>query len=233
MHRIFQSSPYALLMLAGIAVTAFLWQRRHRKRPEMTVVYVGALCGAFIGAKLAYLFAEAMGDWRQPDRWLRLATGKSIIGGLLGGYGGVEIVKRICGISRATGDAFALVCPLGLLMGRIGCCLHGCCQGIVLGGAGGTWRWPAPQVEGAFLLVLLLVFIQLQRHGVLRDRLFFLMLVCYGTFRFFHEWLRSTPKWAGNVSGYHILCLLMIWLGLRGLTRRTQAMRITDDQTRS
>jgi hypothetical protein len=64
-----------------------------------------------------------------PDRWLRLATGKSVLGALLGGYAGVELAKHALGLRAATGDLFALVAPLGIGIGRVGCLLHGCCLG--------------------------------------------------------------------------------------------------------
>ncbi len=219
------AGSYALLLAVGLAVSALAFWRSQRRQPELGVVFLGGLCGAFIGAKIAYLFAEGFLDWQQPDRWVRFATGKSIIGGLLGGYAGVEWVKHLCGIRRPTGDAFALACPLGLILGRIGCCLHGCCGGIILEHGGGHWRWPAPRAEAGFLLGMLLVFHLLHRRRLLQHRLFFVFLIAYGGFRFVHEWLRETPKWWGWLSGYQILCLVMAAAGWRGLVRRTREMR--------
>jgi phosphatidylglycerol:prolipoprotein diacylglycerol transferase len=44
------------------------------------VVYLGALLGAFTGAKLVYLAAEGWMFVDSPDRWLIWATGKTIVG---------------------------------------------------------------------------------------------------------------------------------------------------------
>ena len=90
-----QGGAYAMLMVAAIAVSAIYWFSRSKHDPSLLVVYIGALGGAFIGAKLAYIFAEIWFDWGRPDFWLRMLTGKSILGGLLGGYAGVEIMKRL------------------------------------------------------------------------------------------------------------------------------------------
>ena len=53
---------------------------------------------------------------------------------LLGGYLGVEIAKRFLRYPGTTGDWFALVVPLSIMLGRVGCILHGCCSGRVLRG---------------------------------------------------------------------------------------------------
>jgi prolipoprotein diacylglyceryltransferase len=51
--------------------------------------------------------------------------GKTIVGGLLGGWLGVEIVKKLSGIKRRTGDLFALPLCVGIAVGRIGCLVAG------------------------------------------------------------------------------------------------------------
>jgi prolipoprotein diacylglyceryltransferase len=51
--------------------------------------------------------------------------GKTIVGGLLGGWLGVEISKRVTGIRRRTGDLFVLPLCVGIAVGRVGCLLAG------------------------------------------------------------------------------------------------------------
>jgi prolipoprotein diacylglyceryltransferase len=51
--------------------------------------------------------------------------GKTIVGGLLGGWLGVELVKRVSGIRRRTGDLFALPLCVGIAVGRVGCLIAG------------------------------------------------------------------------------------------------------------
>ena len=117
-------SAYSWLMLLGLAVSAVYWMRRARSDDRLIFVYLAALGGAFLGAKIAYLLAEGWGDLGQPDLWLRVATGKSVLGALPGGYFGVELAKRWLGYHRITGDWFAAITPLGILIGRVGCLLH-------------------------------------------------------------------------------------------------------------
>src|SRR5580765_4890188 len=90
-----QSTAYGWLMLAGIFVSIFFWSRLAKGDSRLVFIYIAALAGAFLGAKLVYLGAEGWLHWRDKDRWIQFATGKSILGGLLGGYAGVEIAKYL------------------------------------------------------------------------------------------------------------------------------------------
>ena len=222
------SAAYAVLMMTGILVGAVFWYRRAQGRSELLLVYLGALVGGFAGAKIAYLLAEGWVDWQRPDTWLRWATGKSVLGGLLGAYVGVEVTKHFTGHKQSTGDAFAVVLPIGILLGRFGCYLNGCCLGKPMAGVfslrdvRGVSRWPAPAVEGAFQVVMLVTILLLQRRGLLRDRLFFLYLTAYGVFRFVHEFVRDTPELAAGLSGYQLIALGMALLGAFMLWRRTK-----------
>lgn len=226
-----QGGAYAALMVAAIIVSAIYWFRRSKHDPALLMVYIGALGGAFIGAKLAYIFAEIGSDWGAPDFWLRLATGKSVLGGLLGGYAGVEMMKRLAGHEQSTGDAFAVILPVGLLLGRVGCWMHGCCLGkpvaesfiLTLRDRAGVVRWPAVPVEMAFLAAMFALILFWKWRGKYRDRLFFIFLAAYGVFRFTHEWLRETPKWWGVISGYQVIALGMAVLGGVMFVRRTKA----------
>src|SRR5438309_11894638 len=126
-----QASLYGWLMLAGIVVSIVFWSRLARRDERLLAVYVAALIGAFLGAKVVYFLAEGYQHLGAPDLWLQLATGKTILGGLLGGYAAVELAKRLVGYSGVTGDWFATILPFGIMLGRIGCWFHGCCVGRV------------------------------------------------------------------------------------------------------
>lgn len=221
------SSPYRWLLLAGIAVSLFLWSRLARREPRLLGVYFGGLLGAFTGAKLVYLAAEGWMFWDSPQRWLIWATGKSVLGALLGGYAGVEIAKAFLGYERATGDLWALVAPVGIILGRTGCLLHGCCLGVAcppawwtLRDAEGTARWPAVPAEIGFNLIALAIFLLLRRAKRLPGQHFHLYLIGYGLFRFGHEFLRGTPRISHGFSGYQAAALACVALGAWGFARR-------------
>ena len=48
-------------------------------------------------------------------------SNKTIIGGLLGGLFGVELIKKVIEEKKASGDLFTYPVMLALIIGRIGC----------------------------------------------------------------------------------------------------------------
>jgi phosphatidylglycerol:prolipoprotein diacylglycerol transferase len=219
--------PYGWLMLAGIGVSFVFWWRLAKRDARLVFIYLGALGGAFLGAKLVYLGAEGWLHWRDQDRWIQLATGKSIVGGLLGGYAGVELAKYLLSYYSATGDWFAIITPVTIMLGRVGCWLHGCCLGrecevawFTIRDTAGVARWPAAQVELAFNALMLGTILILRKRRLLPGQHFHLYLIAYGLFRFGHEFLRETPRVLGPFSGYQIASLAVFGLGVAGFSRR-------------
>jgi len=236
MATAFRSTAYGWLMLAGIVVSVLFWSRLARRDERLLIIYFAALASAFLGAKLVYLAAEGWMYWDDPNRWLIWATGKTILGALLGGYIGVEVAKKLVGYTQATGDWFALIAPVGIALGRIGCLLHGCCLGKrcpvawwTIRDARGIPRWPAVPLEIAFNIAAILVFLGLRRRRLLPGQHFHLYLIGYGVFRFFHEFMRATPRVAGELSGYQFVALLVAGLGVVGFLRRRHAQCVSQD----
>jgi len=215
-----QISPYTWLMVAGILLSLWFWSRHAPRARGMGIIYFSALVGAFAGGKLVYILAEGWLHWNDPNRWMYLATGKTILGALLGGYAGVEISKRAVGYSGVTGDFFATVAPVSIILGRIGCLLHGCCLGVVceskwysIHDRTGIARWPAVPIEIAFNVVALLTLLLLRQRRLLPGQHFHLYLIGYGIFRFAHEFMRDTPSIIGPLSGYQITAVAVTLLG--------------------
>jgi len=228
----FQPQAYGWLMLAGIVVSICFWARLARRDDRLLAVYAAALIGAFLGAKAVYFFAEGYRHLGAADMWLQLATGKTILGGLLGGYAAVEAVKRLVGYRRATGDWFATIVPLGIILGRVGCWFHGCCRGKVcqpswftVSDSAGAARWPSVPVEILFNLVMIAVVFPLRRAGTLPGQHFHIYLIAYGGFRFLHEFLREEPKVWGPITGYQIAALAVMVMGVVGFVRRRSDWR--------
>ncbi len=220
-------SPYPFLMLAGIVGSAIAWSRLARRDERLVFIYAAALGGAFAGAKLAYILAEGWFYFGRAGMWLELATGKSIVGALLAGYLCVELAKKYCGYREATGDFFAAIVPLAVALGRVGCLLHGCCLGIACRPAWytirdpfGQARWPAVPVEMGFNLLCAAVFWVMRRKRILPGQHFHIYLMAYGVFRFFHEYLRDTPRILAGLTGYQIMAAACALLGFIGFQRR-------------
>lgn len=216
------SPVYALTTLAGIAITALLWRRLSRADgrtpdPRLLAIYGGALAGAYLGAKLAFLIAEG---WAMRDNWLALLSGHSVTGALLGGVAGVELAKSLTGYREGTGDLFAVTAPLAFALGRVGCIFAGCCQGVecepawwTLADAHGHARWPAAPAELAFNLLFWCWAMAAWRFGWQRGQRFNLYLIAYGCFRFAHEFVRDDARWFGAFGGYHLVALAIAGTG--------------------
>jgi phosphatidylglycerol:prolipoprotein diacylglycerol transferase len=233
------STAYGWLMLSGIFVSIVLWSRVARRDSRLVVIYIAALAGAFFGAKIIYFAAEGWLRWHDANRWIVLATGKSVTGALLGGYAAVEAAKRLMNYRFATGDWFAVIAPLGIMLGRVGCILQGCCLGrecapswFTMNDASGLARWPAALVELLFNALMLGVVLFLRWRKALPGQHFHIYLMAYGIFRFIHEFVRDTPRVLGPISGYQIAALGVALLGAIGFhLRRRQSKPRTDSIT--
>ena len=176
-HVAFEAAGY----VAAAAVYTIVRQRRGDPIPDRAraAVIAGAAAGAVIGARLLVLF-----------------QGKTIVGGLLGGLIGVEIAKRIVGVTRSTGDLFVLPLITAMCIGRIGCFLAGPIDhtagnptnlpwAVAIGD--GVPRHPVALYEIAFLL--LLAFAHPKKEG---DR-FRIFLASYLAFRLAVDFLKPEP----------------------------------------
>ena len=210
------SPLYSIAMIVALGIGAAFWMRKSRDDYRVAFIYLAAIGGAFLGAKIAYLVSEGWLHVHSDHRWLHWLTGKSVTGALLGGWIGVEVCKKVVGYRQATGDHYALLVPIGLIIGRLGCLSHGCCPGIEcdlgalsLHDAQGAARWPAVPVEILFNLLCLAGVVMMRRARLLPGQHFHLYLFAYGLFRFGHEFLRDTPKAFGGVSGYQFIALIL------------------------
>ena len=214
-------------MLMGIAITLVFWTRLAKRDDRLIFIYIAGLTGAFLGAKIVYILAEGWLYFGKPYMWIMLATGKSILGALLGGYAAVELAKNLLNYRTVTGDLFAMTVPLGVILGRVGCLLHGCCTGkaceaswYTIRDIEGVPRWPSVPVEMLFNALAILVFFILRKKRLLTGQHFHLYLIGYGIFRFLHEFMRDTPHVFGGFSGYQIAALAVMALGIIGFERR-------------
>lgn len=220
MHRdLYQlgSPVYTALMLIGIVGGLVYWVKLGKRDQRLPLIYLVGLLGGFVGAKLAFLFSEGWLYVGHEKRWLIWLSGKSIMGAFPGGWLAVECAKRVTGYRHATGDAFALTLPLPLLLGRCGCLHAGCCSG--------HHGWPAVPVEMAFLVAMAGVLLLLRWRGWLKGQHFHLFLICYGVFRFTHEFQRATAKVFGGFSGYQIIALATATVAAIAWKKRAETLQ--------
>lgn len=211
---------YLLTLTIGTLWSITSWRKLTSGDERFPVLFAGGMIFGFAGAHIGYLLCEVPVLEGRP--LLSLLGGKTILGGLLGGYYGVEAAKRATGYQAPTGDLFASFVPLSCALGRIGCLFADCCTGIPieLPWTGARVVWPAAEVELVFNLVMVALFTVLRRCGRFKTQHFHLYLISYGTFRFIHEFLRERRMLVWYLSGYHLLAVLVMIFGVERYIRR-------------
>jgi len=216
-------TSYAFFMVLGI-VAAIGWFR-HQSRlegpadPHSWTIILSALFFGSLGAKL---MAVALSAGRYPSFGVIqfLYAGRSIVGGLIGGWFGVKLVKRVLGIHTRHGNAIAPAAALGLAVGRLGCLLGSCCYGkpttglIAVDFGDGQRRHPTQLYEALFDLALFAWLVRANRRHPPPGRLFRHFLFAYFSFRFFIEFIRAEPVvWLG-LTVYQWFSLAVVAAGL-------------------
>lgn len=224
---------YALPVLLALVVLFVFPVTKHITRDTDRWKYWGLQTITFLGAMLGAKLAAFVGDTGWPLHATNvtltdmLSSGRSLVGGLLGGFLFAECAKPLFRYTLPPNDRFAAVLPFSLAVGRIGCHFTGCCLGLPHDGAlsvrdvQGVARWPIPLMEATFDVVVGLTFLHLVRRGVLRGRLFSVFLIVYGTWRFATEFLRDTPKLLGPLSLYQAMTAFMVIVGVTATWLRT------------
>ena len=213
-HLVFDALAY----LVGARLYAFLKARTHDPLApaDRWWVVAAAFVGASIGAKLAHWLAHPALTLAHRADLFYLLGGKSVIGALLGGLLAVELTKRRLGLTRATGDPFAVPLVVGIALGRIGCFLSGLddhTHGLpaelpwAIDYGDGAPRHPAQLYEIAFLLLgLLPLLLWADRRPRREGDLFKLFMVGYLGFRLGLEFLKPGELVLG-LNGLQWLCL--------------------------
>lgn len=185
-------------------------------------VIFGCVIGAAIGNKAVHWIHHAE-RWpalvQQP--WL-LLQGQSIVGGLLGGLIGVEIGKKVVGVSTSTGDRFVAPILAGLIVGRVGCFLAGLYDDTYGNPTALPWgydfgdgvlRHPTQLYDIVFALIAW----GLLRHwraALAREPglQFKLLLFSYLLWRLFIDALKPVPYDYAGLSGIQLVCAVALLL---------------------
>ncbi len=203
LHPVFETLGYA----GGLA-----FYRRSRQAEgdalrddRRWLIIAAAAVGALLGSRILGLLEHVPVTgfhWRD----LLLPGGKTIVGGLLGGWLAVEIAKAIAGIRTRTGDLFAIPLCLGIAIGRIGCFLAGLPDdtygtptslpwGVDFGD--GIRRHPTQLYEIAFLLALASFLWHWSQRPHANGALFRAFMAAYLGWRLLIDFIKPQPHVAG------------------------------------
>lgn len=199
LHTLFEAMAY----LAG-----YLLYRRARARTgdllpedERWGIIAAAAVGALVGSRILGVLEQAPEAGLHWQLFL-LPGGKTIVGGLLGGWLAVELTKRLRHITFRTGDLFAIPLCIGIAVGRVGCLLAGLADdtygtpttlpwGIDFGD--GIPRHPTQLYEIIFLLALALVLYRYNQRPRREGASFRVFLAAYLTWRFLIDFIKPQP----------------------------------------
>jgi len=217
-HQVFELLGYA------VGVRAYFYLRRRSKAAvlpvEVTVwIFVGAVFGAFLGSRLLAIiesFPDYYAHRTDANFWMQ---GKTIVGGLLGGWIGVEIAKRRLNVRVRTGDLYVLALALGIAIGRIGCFLEGLADrthgvatslpwGVDFGD--GMRRHPTQLYESLYVVLLVAAIAIITRPSTRvrpGDR-FRVFLGSYLLFRFAIEFIKPTFKPYLGLSAIQVVSIV-------------------------
>jgi prolipoprotein diacylglyceryltransferase len=250
-------SSYLLFTLLAWLLGGCIFYRAARRgglSPELTLaIMAGCALGASAGAAAMSVLFVPLSELPARLGDGSAFSGRTVIGGIAGGFVGVELAKKLVGHRSSTGDAFALAIPPAHALGRIGCFLHGCCFGtpsalpwavqypsgslahalqiergwLAAGAPHSLSVHPAPLYELAFDLALWALVLWARPHVCARGNLFRLYLVAYASFRFLAEFARgdSAPPPGWILKPVQLLLLLAALLSCVRMLRRERLAR--------
>jgi phosphatidylglycerol---prolipoprotein diacylglyceryl transferase len=229
-HWLFEALAYF------IGFRAYLTLRRRRgdvvAEDTRWSVIAAAAVGAAIGSKVLYWLEDpalTIANWRNLEF---LMGGKTIVGGLVGGWVAVELAKRMSRVTTATGDLFAIPIALGIAIGRIGCFLEGLPDHTYGGPTSLPWgvdfgdgirRHPTQIYEIVVMLALIAVIIRLARRPHINGDLFKVFMIAYMSWRFVVGFTQPDPPVLLHLQTLQWTALLVVAYYASAFLRRAPA----------
>ena len=181
------------------------------------LIIICATIGAFIGSRLIGGFENPPAIKQSPNIFMYFYSNKTIVGGLLGGLFGVELIKKIVHEKQASGDLFTYPIILALIIGRVGCFSMGVYEetygvptslpwGMNLGD--GITRHPVCLYEIIFLIILWISVAVIGKKYVFENgAIFKIFIISYLSFRFLLDFIKPHYTYSFGVSTIQLVCL--------------------------
>lgn len=199
----------------------FVWLRNkkgdHIDTSNRIWILIGAIFGSVAGSRLVAAF-EDPNQLKQASNILwYVYQNKTILGGLLGGLAGVEIIKKWIGEQKSSGDLLVYPLLLAMIIGRSGCFSMGIYEATFGLPSNLPWamflgdelkRHPVTLYEIAFLIILwLLLYMLSKRIELMPGALFKLFLFTYCMFRFLLDFIKPHTALALGLSSIQLAAL--------------------------
>lgn len=237
----YEVPSYAFFVGLGLLIglicffSTIVLKEKIRGEKAYLIVFSSLICG-FIGSKILVMIENInvlFEDFSNIKYFL--FSGKSIVGGLIGGYIGIRLIKKKLKLENIRiGNKIAPSIAIGMAVGRIGCFLTGCCYGIEtslpigVDFGDGVNRIPTQLIEMLFCLILFgyLLYKQLNDKNLVPGILFKKLVLYYFIFRFFIEFIRGTEKNILFLSVYQVICLIGIFVTVKRIKKEVSLWKI-------
>lgn len=182
-----------------------------------TYIFIGALLGGLIGSRLIGGLENLDALHKNQHHILLYFFGnKTVLGGLLFGTWGVEIVKKIIGEKNSSGDLMTYAILLALIIGRVGCFSMGVYEetygipfkhGMDLGD--GILRHPVCLYEIAFLILIWISSKKIFKNRLATNgNLYKYFMITYLLFRFALDFIKPHYNLFLHLSTIQLTCLI-------------------------
>jgi phosphatidylglycerol---prolipoprotein diacylglyceryl transferase len=207
----------ALGFFAGVGVYIYEAKRKKDTSEKTLYIAIGSIAGGILGAKLLDWIINIDFIFKNISSIDFLISGRTIIGGLIGGYIGANLAKKYTGIKSRKGNLFAPGIALGVAIGRIGCFLSGCCYGKECNLPWGVdfgdkiSRHPTQLYESIFMLGMFIWLQFIKNKKTLQPgQLFTNLMLAYFSFRFFIEFIRDEKIALIGFTYFQFICIFVI-----------------------
>jgi len=211
---------YSFFVLLGLVVGIIVFYfetRKHKSISENTFyIFIAGILGGILGAKIPAWIINYKSLISHFSLSLFL-SGRTLVGGLIGGFIAIELTKKYLGIKERRGNLFAPAIAIGVAIGRIGCFLRGCCYGKPtslpwgVNFGDGVLRHPTQIYESIFMLGMFIYLQHRKSKNPYPGQLFKILMVSYFTFRFFIEFIRVEPVVFAGLTLYQWVSVFVIF----------------------
>lgn len=220
-------------MLVGLELYSHYSSHSTLTRMQKYWYACAVVLGALIGSRALAIVADP--TLLHSISFVTIMANKTIIGAIVGAIVGVEIIKKILGVTERTGDNVVLPLMVALIIGRIGCQVAGVADGTIGGPCDWPWcfaqgdgipRHPLPLYEITLLVSLLpVVYYAYIQKWFEQGTLFRLFMMFYFATRFCFEFLKEGQFTLLRLTVIQWVCLVVVTVYLYDVASRSPLMR--------
>lgn len=217
----FDVQSYSFFVLLGLIVGISIYFYESKKKKSLSengfFIAFGSLVGGVLGSKIFEWTINYKFFISNISNLGILFSGKTIVGGLIGGAIGAILTKKFLRVKEKRGNFFAPAIAVGVAIGRLGCFFRGCCYGkqtILPWGVNfgdGILRHPTQLYESLFMLAMFVYLEKIKnRNDIKPGQLFKLLMISYFIFRFFVEFIRVEQVVFLGLTSFQIISVSVI-----------------------